>query len=154
MFALSSVNNLLRRLGFRSGILVGVALVMAAATMINNTTIADWIVAPLLVPESPAPVDAIVVLGAGVIGDCEPNNHGLRRVLLAVRQWRQNPTSIVLFSGGTGTSCRVAVAMARVARELGVPDEHVRVETVSLNTHENAELSTTLLRVFFRWRRP
>lgn len=140
--------NFIRGFGFRSGVLAGVALVLVAATVINKTTFADWIVAPLLLPDSAAPVDVIVVLGAGVIADCVPNNHGLRRVLLAVRHWREQPSSILLFSGGTGTSCRVAEAMARVAREVGVPDAQVRLETVSMNTNENAELSTKLIRAW------
>ena len=113
--------NLVRRAGFRSGIVAGVALVIAAGMFINTTAVADWIVAPLLLPDTSGPTEAIVVLGAGVIGDCVPNNHGLRRVLLAVREWRQQPSAVLLFSGGTGTSCRVAEAMARVAREAGVP---------------------------------
>ena len=136
-----------RRLSrYWSGVLTGVACVFATAFLINKTTVADWIVAPLLVPDSTGPVDAIVVLGAGVIADCVPNQHGLRRVLLGVRTWREQPTSILLFSGGTGSSCPVAMAMAALARELGVPDDRVRVEAASVNTRENAVMSASLLR--------
>jgi uncharacterized SAM-binding protein YcdF (DUF218 family)/lysophospholipase L1-like esterase len=131
---------------FWRGVVTGILLVFAAMAVINKTPIADWIVAPLLVPDAAGPTDAIVVLGAGVIGDCVPNQHGVRRVLLGVRQWRAQPSAVLLFSGGTGGTCPVAEAMARLARELGVPDERVRVETASVNTRQNAVMSTALLR--------
>jgi uncharacterized SAM-binding protein YcdF (DUF218 family)/lysophospholipase L1-like esterase len=135
-----------RRSGFWRGVLAGIVLVAAAVVVINRTPIADWVVAPLLVPDATGAADAIVVLGAGVIGDCVPNHHGMRRVLLGVRQWRAQPTAVLLFSGGTGGTCPVAEAMARLARELGVPDDRVRIETASVNTRENAVMSTALLR--------
>ena len=137
---------------FLTGLVAGVMLVFAASTAVNRTPVADWIVAPLLVPDTTGAVDAIVVLGAGVIADCVPNQHALRRVLLGVRQWRQQPSAILLFTGGTGAPCPVAEAMARMARELGVPDDRVRVETASVNTHENATMSTALLRGWGRTR--
>ncbi len=67
-------------------------------------------------------------------------------MLLAVRLWRQNPASVILFTGSSRGTCPVAVAMAQTARELGVPDDRVRVETTSTSTRENAELSVPLLR--------
>lgn len=133
---------------FRTGLVAGVALVFALSFVVNRTTFADWVVAPLLVPDTPGPVDALVVLGASVIGDCVPSHHGVRRVLLAVRTWRTSPDAVMLFTGGTGGSCPVAVAMARFAQELGVPADKVRVETASLNTHENAVMSSALLRAW------
>jgi uncharacterized SAM-binding protein YcdF (DUF218 family)/lysophospholipase L1-like esterase len=131
---------------FWRGVLTGIVLVFATAVVINKTPIADWMVAPLLVPDAAGPADTIVVLGAGVIGDCVPNQHGVRRVLLGIRQWRAQPSAVLLFSGGTGGTCPVAEAMARLARELGVPDDRVHVETASVNTRENAVMSTALLR--------
>jgi uncharacterized SAM-binding protein YcdF (DUF218 family)/lysophospholipase L1-like esterase len=133
---------------FVQGVIAGVLLVGAAGWFINETAVADWIVAPLLVADTTEPVDAIVVLGAGVIGNCVPNQHGMRRVLLAVRRWRQQPSALMLFSGGTGGPCPVAEAMAGLARELGVPERRVLVERVSTNTRENAVLTTALLRAW------
>lgn len=140
-FAVRSV-----RPSFRLGLLAGVVLVFTTTYLVNATPIADWMVSPLLVRDSAGPVDAIVVLGAGLTAECAPNQHGVRRVLLAVRQWRTQRSALVLITGGTGASCPVAEAMARLARELGVPDDQVRVETASRNTHENALLSASLLR--------
>ena len=131
---------------FRAGLVGGVALVVASGFVINRTPVADWIVAPLLVPDSAGPAEVIVVLGAGVIGDCVPNHHGLRRVLRAMREWRARPAAMMLFSGGTGGSCPVATAMAGLAMDLGVPRDRVRVETASRNTHENALMGAALLK--------
>ena len=133
---------------FVAGLVAGVLAVIALAIVIDESPIADWIVNPLLVADGTAaePADAVVVMGAGVIGDCVPNNNALRRVILGVRQWRAQPRSVLLFTGGTGDTCPVAEAMARTAREFGVPKDRIRVETAATNTHENAELTATLLR--------
>ena len=132
----------------RHGVALGVLLVFATGWLINNTPVADWITAPLLVADDTGPVDVIVVLGAGVIADCVPNQHGMRRVLLAVRHWRQQPAARMLFTGGTGEVCPVALAMAGLARELGVPGDLVHVETASRNTRENAVLASSLVRAW------
>src|SRR5688572_2758843 len=105
----------------------GVLLVFAVKLAINETPIADWIVNPLLVPNAAGlePVDAVVVLGAGVIGDCSPNTNALRRVVLGARLWRLQAGSVLLFTGGTGYPCPVAEAMARSARAMGVPEDRI-----------------------------
>jgi uncharacterized SAM-binding protein YcdF (DUF218 family) len=131
---------------FFNGVLAGILLVFGAMTVVNKTSIADWIIAPLLIADSTGPADAIVVLGAGVIGDCTPNHNALRRVLLGVRLWREHPASVLLFTGSSRGTCPVAVAMAQTARELGVPDDRIRVEATSTSTRENAELTVPLLR--------
>jgi uncharacterized SAM-binding protein YcdF (DUF218 family)/lysophospholipase L1-like esterase len=116
-------------------------------TAINDTQVADWLVAPLLVPDTLGPADAIVVSGAGVIDDCVPNQNGVRRVLLAARLWRQGRAPFVVFMGGTGNgTCAVAVAMARLAIEVGVPASRVRLETASRSTWENGAIGAPLLR--------
>ncbi len=131
---------------FLSGVLAGILLVFAVTTFIKKTSIADWIVAPLLVPEMRGPADAIVVLGAGLIGDCGLNHNALRRVLLGAQLWRERPASVLFFTGGTSGPCPVAAVMAQTARELGVPDNRIRMETASTSTWENGELSAPLLR--------
>ena len=75
---------------FVAGVLCGVLLVYAGRLSINHTPFADWIIAPLLTDDSPADerADAIVALGAGVVGECRPNHFGASRVLLAGRLWR------------------------------------------------------------------
>lgn len=125
----------------------GVLLVFVARWAVNRTVVADWAIAPLLVPDTAGPADAIVVPGAGVVDDCAPNLNGVRRVLLARRLWQQGRAPLLVFSGGTGNgTCPVAVAMARLAVELGVPESQVRIETASRSTHENADVSAPLLR--------
>ena len=132
---------------FVRGIIAGIAIVVFGRIAINATPVADWMVAPLLVDDGSGPADAIVVLGAGVIGDCEVNQNGFRRVLMAARQWRERRTPIVLMSGGTGLpSCPVAEVMARLAREMGISESVVRVEKASRNTHENGVLAASMLK--------
>lgn len=131
---------------FVRGILVGIALLVALRLFINDTSVADWIIAPLLMNDTRNPSQAIVVLGAGVLEGCVPNQNGVRRVLLAARLWREGKAPVVVFTGGSGTECPVARAMALLAREVGVPDAAIRQEAASFNTWENGAMAAPLLR--------
>lgn len=141
------VARLLTNRAFIVGVLCGVLLVFGARFVINETTLADQLIAPLLLTDTSGDADAVVVLGAGVIGECVPNLNAVRRVLLAARMFRERRAPLVVFTGGTpdGT-CPVAIAMSQLAREVGIPESAIRVETSSRNTRENAERSASLLR--------
>jgi uncharacterized SAM-binding protein YcdF (DUF218 family) len=127
--------------------LVAIVAIVGGQYVINRTTFADRLIAPLLMPDSVSPADAIVVMGAGVIGDCGTNQNGVRRVLLAARLWRQKLAPVVVFTGGQAESgCPVAVAMARLAEEVGVARSSIITESMSASTRENGEFSAPLLR--------
>ncbi|HET7218520.1 MAG TPA: ElyC/SanA/YdcF family protein [Vicinamibacterales bacterium] len=135
------------RRNFATGIVCGVLLVFAARYAINQTTFADWLVSPLLWNDTAGKADAIVVLGAGVVGDCGNNLNGVRRVLLAARLYREGRAPRVMFTGGPAeVSCPVAVAMAQLAADVGIPASRTIVETASHSTRENASRSTPVLR--------
>ena len=131
---------------FVAGLFVGVLLVLGSTAFIRKTSVADYIVAPLVQPDDSGSADIVVVLGAGITGDCGLNHNALRRVLLAVRLWREQPSAVVLITGGTEGPCPVAAVMADFARELGVPSNKLSTETASTSTFENAERSAPLLR--------
>ena len=131
---------------FVRGLVVGVALVFVAGVLINETPVADWIIAPLLVDDTSEPSDAIVALGAGVLDGCVPNENGVRRVLLAARLWRAGRAPVIVFTGGTGGACPVSRAMANLAAEIGVPAAVIRQEPASVNTYENGVVAAPLLR--------
>jgi uncharacterized SAM-binding protein YcdF (DUF218 family)/lysophospholipase L1-like esterase len=137
-----------RRFGFRSGVLFALACVFGVRACINNTDIPDRIVSPLLATDTPGQFDAIVVLGAGVVGPCLPNDHAVRRTLLGVRLWREGRGPVLVFTGGRprGHPCAIGDIMADLARELGVPGDRIVVEAKSRNTHENASFSAPVLR--------
>lgn len=132
---------------FLAGVACGVLLVFLGALFINRTSFADYLIASLLLPDTSGKADAIVVMGAGVVGDCVPNHYGVRRVLLGVRMWQQQRAPLLFFTGASGEqACPVATAMARLARELGVPESSIQTETTSHSTRENGEHSAPLLR--------
>lgn len=136
-----------RRRTFAAGVLCGVALVFALVFLVNNTTVPDLLISPLLRPDTNGKADAIVVMGAGVITECVPNQNAVRRVLLGARMWREGRAPIMVFTGGSGeTSCPVASAMAQMAREIGVPASVIHTETTSLTTRENGEHTAPMLR--------
>jgi uncharacterized SAM-binding protein YcdF (DUF218 family)/lysophospholipase L1-like esterase len=136
-----------RRRTFLAGVGCGVLLVYFGALFINRTNFADYLITSLLLPDTAGKADAIVVMGAGVVGDCVPNHYGVRRTLLGVRLWHQQRAPILFFTGASGEhSCPVATAMARLAREVGVPERGIQTETTSHSTRENGEHSAPLLR--------
>jgi uncharacterized SAM-binding protein YcdF (DUF218 family)/lysophospholipase L1-like esterase len=137
-----------RRWPFLRGVVLGIVLVFAVRTLVNHTTLADHLVGRLIPTDTDGPADAVVVLGAGIVGPCEPNLNAMRRVLLGVRVWRQHRAGTMLFTGGRppGSACAVAAVMSRLAGDLGVPPEARLTEEASRTTHENAQLSAPVLR--------
>lgn len=137
---------LFRNRSFLAGVVVAITFLFAARWFINETTLSDRLVGPLLLADSPNAGDAIVVLGGGTIGDCVPNLNSMRRVVLAARLFRQGRAPLLAITGGsTDGSCPVADAMMHLAGELGVPDDKLIIERQSRNTHENAERTAPLL---------
>jgi uncharacterized SAM-binding protein YcdF (DUF218 family)/lysophospholipase L1-like esterase len=133
---------------FWAGVVSGVALAWLARLAINESTIPDRFLAPMLLDDSSAQADAIVVLGAGVIGDCVPNLNGMRRVLLGAKLFRDGRAPLLVVTGGRGGDhhCPVAEAMAPLARDAGVPTDKILLERQSRSTHENGERTAPLLR--------
>lgn len=136
-----------RRPGFVIGIICGVLLVAATKLVVNESRFPDWLVAPLLMSDTSGTADAMVLLGAGVTGDCVPNNNSVRRVLLARRLLDAGRAPVAIVTGRSDQpECPVGVAMARLAREVGVPESKILVEPKARSTRENGERSATLLR--------
>lgn len=137
----------LRSRTFWTGVITGVAMVFLARFAVNETTFPDHLVAPLLVDDSAARADAIVVLGAGVIGECVANVNGMRRAMLGARLFREGRAPLLVITGGAANgACPVADAMAQVVKEFGVPADRLVLERQSRNTHENGALTAPLLR--------
>ncbi len=137
----------LRNRPFWTGVITGIALVFLAQLAINESSFPDHLVGPMLVDDSAASGDAIVVLGAGVIGDCVANLNGMRRAMLGARLFREGRAPLLAITGGAAKgSCPVADAMAQVVRESGVPTDRLILERRSRNTLENGEMTAPLLR--------
>lgn len=86
----------------------------------------------------------IVVLGGGVqpgdelplVSQLSPSS--LERLVEGVRLYHRNPEHRLLLSGGGGRAVPEAEVMARLARELGVPADHLTIESETFNTGEQA----------------
>jgi uncharacterized SAM-binding protein YcdF (DUF218 family)/lysophospholipase L1-like esterase len=132
---------------FVRGIVAGVIIVLVGRFLINSTMVADRMLMPLLLTDTAGTGDVLVVMGAGVVGACTPNLNAVRRVLLGARLWREKRAPIMMFTGGSGPpGCPVGDVMARLAREVGVPESAMIVETRSRTTKENADQSAPILR--------
>jgi uncharacterized SAM-binding protein YcdF (DUF218 family)/lysophospholipase L1-like esterase len=136
-----------RRLTFRQGVLVGVAVVLLAQYLIDRTPVADWLVSPLLLRDTQEPADVIVVAGAGLVGPCEPNLSAVRRVLKAAALWSEQRAPFILFTGGSpkALSCAVSDVMADFAVRVGIPRDRILTEATSVNTRENAFYAVPVL---------
>ena len=87
----------------------------------------------------------VVVLGGGHTSDPElpllsqMNTHPVIRLMEGIRIHRKFPGSRLLLSGGRGfDSISEAEVMARVAREMGVPDRDIILESKSKDTRDEA----------------
>jgi uncharacterized SAM-binding protein YcdF (DUF218 family) len=134
---------------FARGFAAGSGLVLVVVAVTLWTPIPDLLAGPLLESDTAGPADAIVVLGAAVHEDCEPNTSAFRRTMLAAKLYRKGRGPLMAFTGGltgSGGPCPSAEVMAALARDLGVPEDRILVENASANTWENASRTAPLLR--------
>jgi len=94
--------------------------------------------------------DAVIVLGAGLRGET-PSMILRERLQAAFRYHEQNPTAVIVVSGGLGTGETIteALAMERYLVGMGVPPEMIIKEETSTNTRENIAFSKPLLDAHF-----
>jgi len=90
------------------------------------------------------PPTTIVVLGGGFdrrpLDDADAESltaPSLRRVIGAVQLWQRQPDAHLVMAGGGNFAVAEADAMGRLAQQLGVPADRLRLETRSTSTFEN-----------------
>ncbi|MGF1503395.1 MAG: YdcF family protein [Paracoccaceae bacterium] len=91
-----------------------------------------------------APVDAVIVLGAGVEGDGRLAYNSRRRTAAAVSLLKAGQTRAIIFAGGLGKyhpTTPAAALMRDHALELGAEPEALFVEPRSISTFENLRFS-------------
>lgn len=95
---------------------------------------------------TPAGLDCIIVLGAKVNGT-SPSGALRNRIEVAAEYALANPNTLVIASGGQGEDEGISEAecirRGLVAR--GVPEERIRLESLSTSTRENLSFSLELL---------
>ena len=91
-----------------------------------------------------AAIKFVVVLGGGQTIDpklpllSQMNTAPVVRLMEGIRIYRKFPGSRLLLSGGGGGQVTEAEVMARVAREIGVPEKDIILETKSKDTRDEA----------------
>lgn len=113
---------------------------------------------PLRPEDLPSGNTTIVVLGAGsrTVRDWDghrffsPDPHAASRALEAARIFRFSSSAAVISSGGLLTpdapGTPTGEAMAVALRQMGVPGDHLQVETLSRNTRDEALIIARMLR--------
>ncbi len=128
----------LRRL--RSLITWGLAAIGGVVVILTQTPLPNWAARPLVIYTPLEKADAIVVLGGGVRYDGVLNDITQRRLIYALRLLRHGYAPLVILTGGNPVDPLLSESgqMARVARELGFPQERFIVETRAPRTSEQA----------------
>ncbi|MFZ6035589.1 MAG: YdcF family protein [Patescibacteria group bacterium] len=127
-------------------ILIGLGVVLVAMyTQFNY-----WLVRPLVRDEAPERVDAIIVLGGGVIRGTDTNflPYGPQeRVQRGVELYRAGYADRVIMTGGQveGETYTESQYMKAYAEVLGVPSENIIEDPYAHDTSENAYFSLRIM---------
>ncbi len=97
------------------------------------TGIDEW----LDVTESPAPAEAIVVLGGGTNGDNLPLPQGWERISTAARLFADGFAPLVIFSGGGTARVSESEIYANAAAWLGIPRDTMVFEPKAQSTADH-----------------
>ena len=126
--------------------LLRLAQVALAVLILGLSALEVWIVRTGEMPESGQPVDAVIVLGAGVNGST-PSVALQTRIDAAADYLAAHPDIPAVLSGGQGPGEHIseAQAMFNALTARGIDPERLILEEASTNTRENLENSLALL---------
>lgn len=131
-----------------------VLLWVLSTPLFAHTVLSWWQPAYSHRADLPAVSDVAVVLGGlsdGGWGDAEHLNFNsaAERLTEAVQLWREGRVKNILITSGSGTLTRPweveAPGLAHWARQAGVPEANLWVESASRNTYENARNSLVMV---------
>lgn len=124
------------------GLLSVIGVLVSAYTPLPN------VFAQLLAVSSQVqPADAIVVLGAGIHRDGTLGKDSLRRAIQGIVLYRRGLAPVIVFSGTSYEGSPVeSEVRASLARQLGVPEKAILLESHADTTAEEAENITAQLR--------
>jgi uncharacterized SAM-binding protein YcdF (DUF218 family) len=137
----------------------GRRLVFGAAAfllILGLSPMANWLILPLEM-RFPVPdlagkrIDGVIVLG-GAVQERQTLAHGIlamndagERIVAMADLARRYPQAKVIFAGGAGSYSHAPKPEAEVVREqlatLGLPAGRILIESLSVNTHENAVMA-------------
>lgn len=125
----------------------GIFLVCVLALFVLLSSLEILIISESGGDDGDIPVDAVIVLGAGVNGET-PSLSLQTRIDAAADYLKAHPELPAVLSGGQGSGERIteAEAMRRALREAGIAEERLLLEEQSTNTAENFAYSAQLLR--------
>jgi uncharacterized SAM-binding protein YcdF (DUF218 family) len=97
------------------------------------------------IPPRLEPADAIVVLSGGVEPNGALSDSSFRRAVHGIALERRGLAPLLVFSGGAGDASGRPDARMALARELGVPEAHIRTDVGARTTREEAIRLSRLL---------
>lgn len=129
-------------------LLWGLASVGGIVLLVTQTPLVNWAARPLVIYSPVEKADAIVVLGGGVRFDGELTDFTQRRLVYALRLFRQGYSPVVILTGGNPEIPELSESeqMERVALELGFSPKNFIVETKAKRTSEQAQAVAQIIR--------
>lgn len=90
--------------------------------------------------------DVIIVLGNPANADGSPSKVMTQRVSLGVDLYNQGVAPDIIFTGGAAANEYVESDIERqIAMDMGVPEEHIITERMSMTTYQNAYFATKVM---------
>jgi len=124
---------------------IGVAAVLSFATC-AMTSLPNIAGQRLEVHDSAAPADAIVVLGAGMMGDGSLNDQSMRRLMHGLLLYKEGFSPLIIFTGprehGHFSESEVR---ANIAEKLGLPEEAIIAGIEVDTTRDEAQRVAAIL---------
>jgi len=116
--------------------------------IVTFTPLVQWWARQLANPWGPGTGDVLVVLGGDTFGDGILGGSSYLRAVYTIRAMRANHFQKVIFTGGSNTGEKPALAelMRDFVQGHGIDTSNVTVETESTSTEENVLKTAPLLR--------
>jgi uncharacterized SAM-binding protein YcdF (DUF218 family) len=123
------------------------AVALASFFLVAFTPLAGAVSRRLATPVELRPADAIVVLGAGASRDGQLSNQSLRRLIGGLALYRRGyaPRVIVMGPGYEGGPVEAEIR-ATLARDIGIPESALVVESHGVTTRHEAALVAARMR--------
>jgi uncharacterized SAM-binding protein YcdF (DUF218 family) len=154
LFTLFSKNDIRRK---KSGLATFVLLIFFSNTFIFDRFMQAWEIKAI-------PDDKLAIYDAGILltgmATFDPKlnkiefNDRTDRLLQAIRLFKNNKIKNLILCGGpvtlSGADTLEAKLLENFIESLGIPSDHIFVESKSRNTHENAVYTKPLLDTYFK----
>lgn len=124
------------------------AMAFVALILSGVLPVASWLQSPLVISHAPRRVDAIVILGGGILDAATLTAGTAHRLLYGLRLFKQGYAPVIILTGGNpeDPAAPESQAMANATIELGISSTALIIERRAATTAAQAEAAVTVAR--------